>query len=204
MIRKRNARSADFGYRGYPAHICVSINEEVVHGIPSERRVKEGDIVSIDVTVDKEGFFADAAETVIVENHGDLESVKTLVRVTQNALHKGIEKAVIGNRVGDISHAIQECVENYGFSVVRDFIGHGIGTSMHEEPAVPNYGEAGKGVRLKEGMVLAIEPMVGMGRPEVEILEDGWTVIMRDKKPAAHFEHTVAITRNGPEILTKL
>jgi methionyl aminopeptidase len=204
LIEKRGAKSADLGYRGYPANMCISVNEEVVHGIPSKRKLIEGDIVSLDVTVVKNGFFADAAETCIVQTNVIPEDVKTLVKVTEESLYCGIAAAIVGNRVGDISHTIQEYVEKYGFSVIRDFIGHGIGLSMHEEPAVPNFGDPGKGVRLKEGMVLAIEPMVGMGGPEVDILSDGWTVVMRDTKPAAHFEHTVAITKQGPKILTKL
>ena len=184
--------------------MCVSVNEEVVHGIPSDRKLKEGDVVSLDVTVVKNGFYADAAETLILESGTRNTENEELVRVTEESLHKGISKAVIGNRVGDISYAIQDFVEKHGFSVIRDFIGHGIGLAMHEEPAVPNFGDAKTGVRLKEGMVLAIEPMVGMGGPEVDVLKDGWTVVMRDKKPAAHFEHTVAITKQGPKILTKI
>lgn len=204
MIEQRGAKSADLGYRGYPANMCISVNEEVVHGIPSKRKLIEGDIVSLDVTVVKNGFFADAAETCVVHRNHIPDDVKSLVKVTEESLYRGIAAAIVGNRVGDISHTIQEYVEKHGFSVIRDFIGHGIGLSMHEEPAVPNFGDPGKGVRLKEGMVLAIEPMVGMGGPEVDILSDGWTVVMRDTKPAAHFEHTVAITKQGPKILTKL
>jgi methionyl aminopeptidase len=204
LMRQKRVRSADLGYHGYPAHICVSLNEEVVHGIPSDRRIiRDGDLVSVDVTIEKEGFYADSALTVIA-GVGDVpEPIRKLVQVTEKSLDCGIAQAVIGNRIGDISNAVQTYVEKNGFSVIREFIGHGIGRTMHEEPPVPNYGNPGKGPRLLEGMVLAIEPMVGMGRPEVNILDDDWTVVMQDGKPSAHFEHTVAITKKGPIVLTR-
>ncbi len=204
LMRQKGVRSADLGYHGYPGHICVSLNEEVVHGIPSDRKIiRDGDLVSVDVTIEKDGFYADSAVTVIAGNGDVPEDIRKLVRVTEESLNLGIVQAVIGNRIGDISNAVQKYVEQNGFSVIREFIGHGIGRSMHEEPPVPNYGNPGKGPRLLEGMVLAIEPMVGMGRPEVNILEDDWTVVMQDGKPAAHFEHTIAVTRNGPVVLTR-
>ena len=160
-------------------------------------------MVSVDVTVEKDGYFADAAETVIVGSEQVPENAQSLLQVTEEALYLGIQQAVVGNRIGDISHTIQEYVEKHGFSIIREFIGHGIGMTMHEDPAVPNYGYPGKGPRIREGMVLAIEPMVGMGRPEVDILDDGWTVVMRDGQLAAHFEHTIAVTQSGPVILTR-
>jgi len=188
-------------YRGYPANICVSINDEVVHGIPSKRKIKDGDIVSVDVGVKFGEYFADAAETIAVGNISD--AARRLVEATEKALYVGIENAQPGKRVSDISSAIQEYVESRGFSVVRALVGHGIGTKIHEEPEVPNYGRHGTGPRLEAGMVLAIEPMVNAGSFEVETLEDGWTTVTKDRKLSAHFEHTVAITENGPEILTK-
>ena len=188
-------------YRGYPANICVSINDEVVHGIPSKRKIKDGDIVSVDVGVKFGEYFADAAETIAVGNISD--AARRLVEATEKALYVGIENAQPGKRVSDISSAIQEYVESQGFSVVRALVGHGIGTKIHEEPEVPNYGRHGTGPRLEAGMVLAIEPMVNAGSFEVETLEDGWTTVTKDRKLSAHFEHTVAITENGPEILTK-
>lgn len=201
-IKKAQATPAFKGYNGFPASICASINEEVVHGIPTRlRQVKTGDIISIDIGASLNGFVGDAAATLPV---GEIdEEVKRLLEVTEQSLHKGIEKALVDNRLSDISHAVQQFVENNGFSVVRDYVGHGIGRNMHEEPQVPNFGMPGRGPRLKAGMALAIEPMVNMGTYEVKTLGDNWTVVTKDKKPSAHFEHTIAITEKGPWILTK-
>ncbi|HHP50895.1 MAG TPA: type I methionyl aminopeptidase [Moorella mulderi] len=200
FIKKHGAQPAFKGYRGYPSTICASINEEVVHGIPGLRRLKEGDIISTDVGVVKDGFYGDAAYTFPV---GEVDEIKkNLLQVTLEALYEGIKKAVVGNRLSDISHAIQTHVESRGFSVVRDYVGHGIGAHLHEDPQVPNFGPPGFGPRLRPGMVLAIEPMVNVGTHEVVTKEDGWTVVTKDGKPSAHFEHTVAITEEGPQILT--
>lgn len=200
---KKGARPAFKGYRNYPYSLCVSINEEVVHGLPSKKRyLQEGDIVSLDFGVFYDGYYGDAAITVPV---GKISAnAKRLLEVTENALYKGIEQAREGRRVLDISAAIQTYVESHGYSVVRQFVGHGIGRSLHEDPQVPNFGKPGKGAKLKVGMVLAIEPMVNEGTYEVEILPDGWTAVTKDRKLSAHFEHTVAITKNGPEILSKI
>lgn len=189
------------GYRGYPASICTSINDQVVHGIPSSRKLKDGDIISIDLGVYMNGYYGDAAITLPV---GDVDpGTASLVRVTEEALYLGIEKAVEGNRLYDISHAIQKHVEGQGLSVVRLFVGHGIGRELHEEPQVPNYGNAGQGPRLRSGMTLAIEPMVNSGSFEVKVLEDGWTAVTIDGAKSAHFEHTILITDKEPRILTK-
>ena len=189
------------GYHGYPATICASINNEVIHGIPSGRRIlNEGDIISIDVGASLDGYFGDSAITVPVGQIA--ESTAALLRVTEESLYKAIERARPGGRVSDIGHAVQQHVEAFGFSVVREFVGHGIGQKMHEEPQVPNYGEPGRGPRLTEGMVLAIEPMVNAGKPAVKVLADGWTAVTRDGSLSAHFEHTVAVTADGPWILT--
>ncbi|MBN2453723.1 MAG: type I methionyl aminopeptidase [Candidatus Omnitrophica bacterium] len=188
------------GYKGYPANICVSINEAVVHGIPSERKLREGEIVSIDIGVKYRDYFADAAMTFAV---GEIsEPARRLMQVTKKSLEMGIENAVAGKRLSDISSAIQKHVESNGFSVVRSFVGHGIGTGIHEDPEVPNYGKPGMGPRLEPGMVLAIEPMVNAGTHEVEILDDGWTAVTADRKFSAHFEHTIAIRDGAAEILT--
>jgi methionyl aminopeptidase len=201
MITDAGAIPAFKGYHGYPATICASINEEVIHGIPSGQRVlREGDILSIDVGASLEGYFGDSAITLPVGQVS--EEAARLLTVTEEALYKAIEVARPGGRVSDIGHAVQKHVEAYGFSVVREFVGHGIGQRMHEEPQVPNYGEAGRGPRLAEGMVLAIEPMVNAGKPAVKVLSDGWTAVTRDKSLSAHFEHTVAITASGAWILT--
>lgn len=201
-IYKRNARPAFKGYRGYPSSVCTSINDQVVHGIPSKNvRLKGGDIISIDLGVLFEGFYGDAAITLSVGEVSQL--AEELIRVTEEALYIGIEKAVIGNRVSDISSSIQQYVETHGFSVVRAFVGHGIGRFLHEDPQIPNFGKPGKGMRLKEGMTLAIEPMVNIGSPDVVILDDGWTAVTLDGSLSAHFEHTIVITKNGPQILTK-
>ncbi len=189
------------GYHGYPATICASINEEVIHGIPSARRVlNEGDIISIDVGAALDGYYGDSAITLPVGPVS--EDAARLLRATEEALYKAIEVVRPGARVSDIGHAVQSHVEAFGFSVVREFVGHGIGQKMHEEPQVPNYGEPGRGPRLAEGMVLAIEPMVNAGRPAVKVLSDGWTAVTRDGSLSAHFEHTVAVTADGPWILT--
>ena len=200
LVRAGGAEPAFKGYRGYPATLCASVNEQVVHGIPGKRALVEGDIVSLDMGVKLNGFYGDSAVTVAVGRISE-EATRLLV-VTQEALDRGITQATIGNRVSDIGHAIQEHVEHHGFSVVREFVGHGIGAALHEEPQIANYGDPGRGPRLAEGMVLAIEPMVNMGKPGVKVLADGWTAITRDGSLSAHFEHTVAITRQGPLILT--
>jgi methionyl aminopeptidase len=200
-IRERGGTPAFKGYRGYPASVCASVNEEVVHGIPGDRVLEEGDIVGVDIGVKAGGFFGDAAQTLPV---GEISAeVRNLLRVTREALYLGIEQAHPGRRIGDLSHAVQTHVESAGYSVVRSLVGHGIGRSMHEEPQVPNFGKPGKGPELKAGMVLAIEPMVNAGTHDVEVLEDEWTVVTRDGKPSAHFEHSVAITEDGPVILTE-
>jgi len=190
------------GYQGFPASICTSINNEVVHGIPGLRKVKTGDIVSIDIGVTYEGYVGDSAFTVPV---GDVSlNVLQLLRTTEEALYKGIAQAQVGGRVTDIGHAVESHVNQAGFSVVRDYVGHGIGTQMHEDPPVPNFGPPGRGPRLQEGMVLAIEPMVNVGSYRVQVLPNGWTVVTADGSLSAHFEHTVAITAAGPEILTRV
>ena len=200
-IRQAGAAPAFKGYHGYPATICASINEEVIHGIPNGTRVlNEGDVISIDVGASLDGYFGDSAVTLAVGKVS--ESAATLLRVTEESLFKAIERVRPGGRISDIGHAVQAHVEAYGFSVVREFVGHGIGQRMHEEPQVPNYGEPGRGPRLAEGMVLAIEPMVNAGKPAVKVLGDGWTAVTRDRSLSAHFEHTVAVTANGPWILT--
>ncbi len=202
MIRERGARPAFKGYLEYPCVLCTSVNQEIVHGIPSDRRkLKSGDIVSIDCGVDLDGYFGDAAVTVAVGDQVSPEAQK-LLDVTRASLYRGIEKVRIGNTVGDVGAAVQELVEANGFSVVREFVGHGIGTRLHEDPQVPNFGTPGHGVRLREGMVLAIEPMVNAGRPGARVLEDNWTAVTEDGSISAHFEHCVAVTRNGPLILT--
>jgi methionyl aminopeptidase len=201
MVRAAGAEPAFKGYRGYPATLCASVNDEVVHGIPANRPLAAGDIISLDMGVKLDGFFGDSAVTVPVGKIS--EDAQRLLRVTREALHKGIAQVRTGGRVSDIGHAIQEHVEAAGFSVVREFVGHGIGSQLHEEPQIANYGEPGRGPRLAEGMVLAIEPMVNMGRPAVKVLKDGWTAVTRDGSLSAHFEHTVAVTRDGPLVLTE-
>ncbi len=202
FIVKRGGRPAFKGYHGFPATICASVNEEVVHGIPGKRRLKEGDIVGIDLGVILDGFYGDAAKTFAV---GKIDrQAQRLMKVTEESLYKGIEQAVPGNRLYDISHAVQTHAERAGFSVVRDFVGHGIGRELHEEPQVPNYGPPHQGPKLEAGMTIAIEPMINEGTWQVKVLKDGWTVVTADGKRSAHFEHTIAITENGPEILTKL
>jgi methionyl aminopeptidase len=202
-IRKAGGEPAFKGYRGYPASICTSVNEQVVHGIPSEQvKLKDGDIVGIDLGVLYKGFYGDAAITVPVGESA--EETRRLLRVTEEALERGIAEAVEGKRVSDISHAVQRHVEGAGYSVVRMFVGHGIGKSLHEEPQVPNYGAPGRGPRLQKGMTLAIEPMVNMGTFDVKVLGDGWTAVTTDGRLSAHFEHTVAVTAKGPKVLTRL
>lgn len=202
LVRDAGAVPAFKGYRGFPATVCASVNDEVVHGIPSDRRLRDGDILSLDMGVKLEGYFGDSAVTVPVGTVGP--EVERLLRVTRESLEKGIAQVRVGGRVSDIGHAVQKHVEAHGYSVVREFVGHGIGASLHEEPQVPNYGPPGRGPRLSEGMVLAIEPMVNMGRPAVRVLSDGWTAVTVDGSLSAHFEHTVAVTAAGPWILTAL
>lgn len=197
----RKAKPAFKGYRGFPGSLCVSVNEEVVHGIPSrKKKLKKGDIISIDFGVLFKGFYGDSAITLPVGKVAD--DVKNLLTTTERCLEKGIEQAIVGNRIGDIAKAIQDHVEGNGFSVVRQFVGHGIGTELHEAPEIPNFFQGERTVRLLAGMVLAIEPMVNMGTHKVKVLRDGWTVITNDKKPSAHFEHSIAVTENGPLILS--
>ena len=200
LIVEEGAKPAFKGYKGFPAAVCTSINEEIVHGIPGKRALCEGDIIGIDLGVNYLGYFTDAAVTLGV---GLVDpSLLKLVEVTKEALVEGIKKAVAGNRLSDISHRIQDFVEGNGFSVVRQFVGHGIGLSLHEEPEIPNFGVAHQGPILEKGMVLAIEPMVNAGTWEAEILPNGWTAVTKDGSPSAHFEHTIAITEDGPQILT--
>ncbi len=197
-----SAKPAFKGYNGFPYALCTSVNEEVVHGIPSKkRRLAEGDIISIDFGVIKEGYYGDAAVTLPVGKVAP-EAAK-LCQVTREALFKGIGQAVVGNHLSDISHAIQSHVEAFGYSVVREFVGHGIGKNLHESPQIPNYGPPGKGVKLKAGMVFAIEPMINRGKPGVEVLQDKWTAVTVDRSLSDHFEHTIAITANGPDILSQ-
>lgn len=201
-IRAAGAVPTFKGYRGFPASICTSINDEVVHGIPSQRKLQSGDILGIDCGATLDGYVGDAAVTIPI---GDVsEELQRLIRVAEEALHRAIAQARVGNRLYDISYAVQSYAEAHGYSVVRDFCGHGVGRQMHEDPQVPNFGRPGTGPKLRAGMVLAIEPMLTMGTHEVEIAGDGWTVFTRDRRPSAHFEHTVAITENGPVILTTL
>ncbi|MBP8035907.1 MAG: type I methionyl aminopeptidase [Negativicutes bacterium] len=200
FIRRAGGVPAFKGYCGFPASICSSINEQVVHGIPGPRQLKDGDVISIDIGVKLNRYYGDAAITVPV-GEVDAEILK-LLSVTEQALNKGIEQAIKGNRLSDISHAVQLHAEAYGYGVVRDYVGHGIGQRMHEDPQIPNYGPPGRGPLLKSGMTLAIEPMINYGTPDVEVLADDWTVVTVDRKISAHFEHTVAITEGEPEILT--
>jgi methionyl aminopeptidase len=200
LIKGYGGKSPFLGYRGFPGHICVSVNEEIVHGIPGQRRIEYGDIVSLDVGIVLDGWVGDNAATVAV---GVVPpGVQKLLRVGEEALGLGIAQARANNRVGDISAAVQRHVEAHGFSVVREFVGHGVGRTMHEDPQVPNFGRAGEGAKLKPGVTLAIEPMLNMGLCGVEVLGDGWTAVTVDRKPSAHFEHTVLITEGDPEILT--
>ena len=200
IIVDRGAVPSFKGYRGYPAVTCISVNDEVVHGIPGPRVLRDGDIVGIDLGAILDGYHGDSAMTVAVGEVSD--EAKKLMRVTREALFAGIRQALVGNRLGDISNAIQRHAEKNGFSVVRDLVGHGIGKNMHEEPQVPNFGKPGKGPLLEDGMTIAIEPMLNAGTYQIEVLPDHWTIITRDGSLSAHFEHTVAITKGGPQILT--
>ncbi|KXS45786.1 MULTISPECIES: type I methionyl aminopeptidase [unclassified Candidatus Frackibacter] len=202
FILKHDAKPAFKGYQGFPSTVCVAINEQVVHGIPDSRRLKSGEIIGLDIGAIKSGYYGDAAQTLAVGEVSD--EAQRLMRVTKESLLAGIEAAVEGNRLSDISHAVQSHVEAAGFSVVRNFVGHGIGSKMHEAPQLPNFGAPGNGPILKSGMTLAIEPMVNVGDYRVETLDDGWTVVTKDRELSAHFEHTVAITESGPQILTKI
>ena len=199
-VRAGGAEPAFKGYHGYPATICASVNEEVVHGIPSRRELVEGDILSIDMGVVLDGFYGDSAVTVPVGRVN--EEAAALLRVTEEALHRAIARVKVGGRISDLGHAVQTHVEAHGFSVVREFVGHGIGQKLHEEPQIPNYGPPGRGPRMAEGMVLAIEPMVNLGKAPVRVLSDGWTAVTKDGQLSAHFEHTVAVTADGPLVLT--
>ena len=200
---KRNAKPAFKGYRGFPASICISINHEVVHGIPSPKRiVKSGDVVGLDFGVIFDGFFGDSAVTVPV---GEITpEVQNLLRITEQALYRAIEAAVPGNFLSDVSAAIQTLADEHHFGIVREFCGHGIGRALHEDPPVLNYVQSGKGPKVKPGLVIAIEPMINLGSEKVKVLEDGWTVVTLDGRPSAHFEHTIAVTPEGPEILTRV
>ena len=200
-IERAGARPSFLGYRGYPATLCISVNDQVIHGIPGERKLADGDIVGLDLGCIVDGFHGDAARTVEVGRASD--EARRLMRVTEQALQRGIEQCHPGRRLGDIGHAIQTHAEAHGYSVVREFCGHGIGTSLHEEPQVPNYGPPGRRERLVPGMVLAIEPMVNAGGPEVKVLEDGWTAVTVDGSLSAHFELSVAITEQGPWVLAE-
>jgi methionyl aminopeptidase len=202
-IRELGAKPAFKGYHDYPCVLCTSVNNEIIHGIPSEKRVlKEGDIVSIDCGVVMDGYYGDSAITVPVGESRSPE-LKKLLDVTETSLKKAIAEVRLGKTVGDVGAAVQEYVEANGFSVVREFVGHGIGTRLHEDPQVPNFGTRGHGTRLREGMVLAIEPMVNIGKPGTRVLDDKWTAVTEDGSYSAHFEHTVAVTRNGPLVLTE-
>lgn len=200
FIRDNGARPAFKGFQGFPASICLSVNQVVVHGIPGRDPLKEGDVVSLDIGVEKSGYYGDSAWTYIVGS--DRQGAEELLTVTEESLYRGIAKAVAGNYLFDISHAVQTCVEGNGYSVVREMVGHGIGTRMHEEPQIPNYGPPGKGPVIKSGMVFAIEPMVNQGSHEIVTLKDGWTAVTRDGSLSAHFEHCVVVTEGEPRILT--
>jgi methionyl aminopeptidase len=200
-LAQSGAKPAFKGYRGYPCCLCASVNEQIVHGIPSNRRLNEGDIVSLDLGVIIDGYYGDAALTVPIGQISD--SLQRLLRVTEESLQLAISQARVGNRLGDVSSAVEEHVVSNGFSVVREFVGHGIGRQLHEEPQIPNFGQPGYGPLLKEGMVLAIEPMVNVGGPGLRILEDQWTAVTSDGAYSAHFEHMIAVTQNGPDVLTR-
>jgi methionyl aminopeptidase len=203
MTKGFGAKPAFLNYNGFPFAVCISMNSEVVHGFPSKKRIlKEGDIVSLDFGVEYKGFFSDSAITVGAGKVAP--EVKKLMDITEQSLYKGIDQAKAGGRLGDISAAVQKYAESFGFSVVRDYVGHGVGRRLHEDPQVPNYGKKGSGLILEPGLVIAIEPMINSGNCEVEVLENDWTVVTSDGSPSAHFEHTVAITKDGPQILTNL
>jgi methionyl aminopeptidase len=201
-IRSAGAEPAFKGYHGFPASLCASVNQEVIHGIPSQRELVEGDIISLDLGAVLDGFYGDSAITVPVGRVN--EQAAMLLTITEESLHRAIAQVKVGARISDLGHAVQTHVERHGFSVVREFVGHGIGSRLHEEPQIPNYGPPGRGPRLAEGMVLAIEPMVNMGKPAVRVLSDGWTAVTKDGLLSAHFEHTVAVTAAGPLVLTAL
>jgi methionyl aminopeptidase len=202
MIREAGAIPTFKGYNGYPASICTSVNDEIVHGIPGKRKLRQGDIIGIDCGATYLGYVGDSAVTVAVGEVSD--DIKRLMQATRQSLYEAIGKCVVGNRLGDVCNAVQAYVEPLGYSVVQNYCGHGVGRAMHEEPQVPNYGKAGTGPYLREGWVIAIEPMINLGRHETRQLSDGWTVVTKDGRPSAHFEHTVAITESGPQILTQL
>ncbi|MFH2140913.1 MAG: type I methionyl aminopeptidase [Bacteroidota bacterium] len=200
FIRDHNAEPGFLGYRGYPNTLCISVNDNVVHGIPSDYEIKDGDIVSVDCGVKLNDFYGDSAYTFCI---GEVNAkVKRLLEITKEALYKGIQKAVVGNRIGDIGYEIQNHAEINGYSVVRELVGHGVGRNLHEEPQVPNYGKRGKGVKINAGLVIAIEPMINLGNKEVAQMSDGWTIKTRDGLPSAHFEHTVAVKENKVDILS--
>ena len=201
FLKQQGAQPAFLGYRGFPASVCVSVNEEVVHGIPGERRLQEGDLVSLDAGAIIDGWYADAATTVTIGSSTPLS--RRLMETTRAALQAGIQQAVVGRRLSDISHAVQQIIEREGFGIVRDFVGHGIGRALHEDPPIPNFGSPNAGPRLQVGMALAIEPMVTAGGYAIEVLRDGWTAVTKDHSLAAHFEHTIVVTSDGPEILTQ-
>jgi len=201
-VRAEGARPSFKGYKGFPSALCASINHEVVHGIPSKRKLKNGDIIKLDLGTEYEGYYGDAAVSVAVGKVSD--RARKLMKTTREALNKGIEQARAGNHLSDISHAVGSFAESRGFSVVKDYVGHGIGKSPHEDPQIPNFGPSGKGPLLKEGMVLAIEPMINCGTYRVELLDDNWTVVTKDRELSAHFEHSIAITESGPDVLSEL
>ncbi len=202
LIYKKGAKPAFKGYLGFPCCLCASVNYEVVHGIPSKKRkLEQGDLIKLDFGVVFKGYYGDSARSIPVGTVSD--EAKALIEATRESLEKGIRAVVGGNRIGDIGHAVQSVVEPRGFSVVRDFVGHGIGKKLHEQPQIPNFGEPGTGMKLREGMVLAIEPMVNAGTFQVEMLDDEWTAVTLDRRLSAHFEHTVVVTNNGPEVLTR-
>ncbi len=202
LIYKKGAKPAFKGYLGFPCCLCASVNYEVVHGIPSKKRkLEQGDLIKLDFGVVFKGYYGDSARSIPVGTVSD--EAKALIEATRESLEKGIAAVVGGNRIGDIGHAVQSVVEPRGFSVVRDFVGHGIGKKLHEQPQIPNFGEPGTGMKLREGMVLAIEPMVNAGTFQVEMLDDEWTAVTLDRRLSAHFEHTVVVTNNGPEVLTR-
>lgn len=200
-ILSRDATPSFKGYEGFPCAVCASVNEEVVHGIPDNRKLREGDIITLDIGACYKGYHGDSAWTYSVGEISPLK--KKLMKVTEESLFKGLEQVKAGNRIGDIGHAVQSYAESFGFGVVRELVGHGVGTDVHEEPDVPNYGKAHTGLVLKEGMVIAVEPMITAGTREIYILDNDWTIITQDNKPAAHFEHTVLVTKEGYEILTR-
>ncbi|HRO08300.1 MAG TPA: type I methionyl aminopeptidase [Saprospiraceae bacterium] len=201
FIRDNGGVPAFKGYRGFPATLCMSFNDAVVHGIPSDKEFLETDIISVDCGVVLNGFYGDSAYTFAFNNTS--EEVHNLLRITRSSLNIGIEEAVVGNRIGDISFAIQNyCERKHGYGVVRELVGHGVGRSLHEEPEVPNFGQKGRGPLLKEGLVIAIEPMINLGSRNVKQMDDGWTILTRDGKPSAHYEHTIAVRKNGPDILS--